>query len=297
MTFNPLATKICPWLGSEIDRTTRYGYPSTSNVCFSPQAPASLTTLHQEQWCLSGNYGGCLHFVDPPAGGLLIAPAAPTPDPTASRYGHLPTRWIALALGAVTVVIILLGLLIQFSGQPKKNSVIIVGTPSVLPVSETETEFSPATQTASATATSSPSPSPFWTRTPLPTPTHTRIASPQPTPTLTPLPGSPTAQALPYLAPTLVSPASGSTVVAGTQVELKWVSAGNLRSDEWYDVQIWKDSEPPHGIAWSKESYWTMPADYPPGKYRWRIVVIQGKDGKWAANLSPASETWSLDRQ
>lgn len=39
-----------------------------------------------------------------------------------------------------------------------------------------------------------------------------------------------------------------------------------------------------------------MPADFPSGKYQWRIVVIKGKDGKWMEDLSLPSDAWTLLR-
>ena len=40
-----------------------------------------------------------------------------------------------------------------------------------------------------------------------------------------------------------------------------------------------------------------MPAEFPSGKYQWCIVVIRGKDGQWIEDVSPPSETWTLNRQ
>lgn len=302
MTSNLLATQICPWLGSELDRTTRYGFPSPANRCFSPQAPKSLTTLYQEQRCLSVEYQRCPNFAEPPADGTPISSIENAPVVLAEGRRQGSGGWIVLALVATTLLVILLGLFVQFSGMSKASAVNGVPSPSAISPTNTLASVSLATRTIAATPSATPTETLASSSTPTPTPTPRSsstnvIETVRSTQTSMPSPGTPTVEPYPYSAPRLLNPGADSTSIVGTQVELKWQSAGELRSDEWYDVQVWKDNETPHGIAWSKDSRWVMPADFPPGRYHWRIVVIQGKEGKWIADLSLASETRSLNRQ
>lgn len=209
--------------------------------------------------------------------------------------------WIAIALGTLALIVILPNLLARYLSQPQ-SVVAGVTIPTVALATETLSEVHLPTQTPEVvpTATSSASPVPSITST-------RTLSTEQPTsrptdteqPTLTPLPiqGTPTSEPYLFGAPRLLGPVAGARITAGTQVELKWETTGELGTDQWYDVQIWKDNEIPHGVAWTKVGSWTMPANFPPGKYNWRIVVIEGQGGKWVANLSPAPEPWSLNRQ
>ena len=148
------------------------------------------------------------------------------------------------------------------------------------------------TPVPTATQTTPLAPTATSTRVPIPSPSATA-----PAPTATAIQSPPTApSAFRHPAPRLLAPGNGLTF-ARVSIDLKWSPVGNLQADEWYDVQVWKPDETPHGVSWTKEGAWTMPADFPSGKYQWRIVVIRGQDGKWLEDVSPPSETWTLNRQ
>ena len=154
-------------------------------------------------------------------------------------------------------------------------------TPTATPVLPTPTPVPPTPTPVPPTPTPVP-----------PTPTYTPTATSTPTPippTLTPTP-SPTPKL--YPPPILQSPADGQSYTGkGATIVLRWSWDGQLGSDEYYDVQVWREGETPHGIAWSKETSYQLGPMFYPGRYNWRIVVIRGENGKWEEDLSPPSET------
>jgi hypothetical protein len=77
-----------------------------------------------------------------------------------------------------------------------------------------------------------------------------------------------------------------------TTIYLCWSLAGSLGQDEYFDIRVWRTGEPPHGVQWTKETEWQVAPSFFPGTYSWQVCVIQGKDGKVLADLSPCSETW-----
>ncbi len=298
MPSGPLTSHFCPWLGSEIDRVTRYGYPSEANICYSPRAPQPLTPSHQEQYCLSARYETCPHFAPSPESAPRVL--APPETPALAEPIQRP---LGLWIGIGAALFLLLAILALVAGE-------YAGLFQLQPV---------ARPTPTARPTRTPTPVLLLTPTlapiilPTPQPTHTPLRSPTVAPTLTPTlfrsptveptlapsltPARATLTATPtrYRAPRLLSPADGATV-GRTQVELRWEPVGDLSADEWYDVQVWTEGEKPHGIGWSKEGRWVMAADLPAGRYQWRIVVIRGRDGKWIEDLSLPSDTWTLLR-
>jgi len=164
-------------------------------------------------------------------------------------------------------------------------------TPSATAVPPSVTPTETATETAvppTATVTETP------TETAAP-PTATAIAIP---PTSTPRPptATPTAtQTLtpdPYPAPVLIAPAND---VRAQQVQLAWTWPSQLKENEWFDVQVWREGEEPHGIAWVKEQSLLVGGNMARGVYRWRIVVIQGQGGQVEKNLTPPSETRTFE--
>lgn len=120
---------------------------------------------------------------------------------------------------------------------------------------------------------------------------------PAPTASVSPFP-IPTLALVPILlpAPRLTSPPDGANLPR-VPVDLEWEASAALLADEWYDVQVWTGNEIPHGVAWSKEGRWSMPASFPSGTYQWRIVIIRGQEGTWMQNLSLPSEIRVLTRQ
>lgn len=74
---------------------------------------------------------------------------------------------------------------------------------------------------------------------------------------------------------------------------LRWQWAGELAANEYFDVRVWREGEPHFGIAWSKEPQYPIKSyirDKGAGNYFWQIVVIQGENGQFLREVSPASE-------
>ncbi len=247
---------------------------------------------------MSSDYATCAHFEES------------HPD-TRATLGLAPERthrpgWKATltALGAIGLLVVATALWIAASSDraPSPSSMalvpVLIETPITPTVAQAATLAATTTRTpiveASCTATAAPTISPMPASTPTPTVT-TATETPRPSHTPFMATPTPTVERRVFKTPRLLSPASGSTVHART--ELRWESVGALEGDEWYDVQVWKDSELPHGVAWSKENRWAMPRDFPQSRYQWRVVVIRGRDGKWMADLSLPSDSWTLEYQ
>jgi hypothetical protein len=176
----------------------------------------------------------------------------------------------------------------------------------------------PDTPTPTVTTTPTHSPTPTTTDTPTMTPTPVITSTATPTPTLTatptssPTPHSTTGQGTPtslagltptarptvalplvYEAPPLIEPHNNQIVGFNYQqnVTLSWVSSGGLALDHWYEVQMWQEGEEPTGRYWTKENWWNMGAEYYPGDYYWRVIIVQGKENDVVGAVSPPSET------
>ncbi len=117
-------------------------------------------------------------------------------------------------------------------------------------------------------------------------------------PTYTPVPPPPpaaTAIVIPkYPAPGLVGPAHGSNFKPNDTILLMWDTPTPLAEDEWYEVQLWREGDPPEVVQWVKEGTWKVERTYYPGRYLWRIRIVHGQEGKKERDLSPPSQTWSF---
>lgn len=49
----------CPYLGTAADPNTSLTYPSDANQCHSTRLPVPISTIHQENYCLSPHYEAC----------------------------------------------------------------------------------------------------------------------------------------------------------------------------------------------------------------------------------------------
>jgi hypothetical protein len=161
-----------------------------------------------------------------------------------------------------------------------------------------------STATPAYTATSTPSPSPpsptssatatqTWTATPTPQPTASPTARPRrATPTRPPSP-SPTARLAPrpiYSAPVLLEPENVVFLSLHTDSTyiLRWAWDGSLQADEWFDVRVWQEGMPHHGIAWTKQNQYLYDICLKGnGEFYWSVAVIRGQEGLWLADLSP----------
>jgi len=87
-------------------------------------------------------------------------------------------------------------------------------------------------------------------------------------------------------APLLLSPEDGANFPAGQRAVVRWTWEGDLGEHEHFDVRLWKEGAPHHGIGWSKEAHYAVHGD-PGVTYYWSVAVIYGKDGKMLEQLSP----------
>jgi hypothetical protein len=97
-----------------------------------------------------------------------------------------------------------------------------------------------------------------------------------------------------YPAPGLHGPGDGDDFKPSDDILLMWDTPVPLSQDEWYEVQLWKEGEPPKVVEWVKEGAWKVERKYYPGRYQWRIRVVRGQEGKKEGELSPPSQTWSF---
>ncbi len=116
-------------------------------------------------------------------------------------------------------------------------------------------------------------------------------AKPEPsaTPTNSPTPADATPEP-----PAPLSPPDG---VSGAAHELIWAWERPLADDEWFELQIWSDLEgaTPQPYGWSREQQYTVTASrLLPGEYRWRVVVVRGREPDERVELSPPGEEWTF---
>jgi hypothetical protein len=90
--------------------------------------------------------------------------------------------------------------------------------------------------------------------------------------------------------PELLAPPDG---LAATLFDLMWEWEPGLGPDEWYELQIWPDTPDaePSVFTWLRETTRRITAAHLlPGKYRWRVVVVEGYDETRGDETSPYSE-------
>lgn len=114
-----------------------------------------------------------------------------------------------------------------------------------------------------------------------PAPTRAPTATPFPTVTSTPMP-----------APRLLSPRDGERFSGETtEILLRWEWAGTLGQNDWFDVQMWLEGEPPQGRTWTKQTSWQVDPMFHDNIWNWRVVVVRGVQGASRTEISPPSET------
>ena len=90
--------------------------------------------------------------------------------------------------------------------------------------------------------------------------------------------------------PELLAPPDG---LEASLFDLMWEWEPGLGPNEWYELQIWPDTPDaePSVFTWLKETTRRITAaNLLPGKYRWRVVVVEGYDETRGAETSPYSE-------
>jgi hypothetical protein len=225
-----------------------------------------------------------------------------------------------LLILAIALTLCLVAVCIYYVLSAAKTPVLILS-----PISETEDQiqtctlyplcierasigigFSRAAAMPGPTDTPGPSPTPLPTRTPRPSPTSCPCGSCYigrgtygccPCPTVTPMPVA-TTTAIPTVAPPspapgLHGPGDGDDFEPNDEILLMWDTT-ILAEDEWYEVQLWKEGEPPKVVQWVKEGTWKVERSYYPGRYQWRIRIVRGQEGRKERDLSPPSQTWSF---
>lgn len=176
--------------------------------------------------------------------------------------------------------------------QPSPTETILaltlLSTPTMtiaLP-SQTPTQLVPSTPTnAPATSTSIATPTPALAVS-TPTIASTRnpatvVSNPTGPATTTPLPpAASTATSAPaststYAPPVLIgsSPGSGTTV-------LSWSEATPLGANDFFDVRVWQDGQPAHGIANVQQASFVIGGNFPAGTYNWTIAIIHKQGGQ-----------------
>lgn len=99
--------------------------------------------------------------------------------------------------------------------------------------------------------------------------------------------------AAPELPPvTLVAPLPDASST-GASVTLEWDWIRKLNPDERYDVRVWKEGEPELGITLVSQPYlnlnnWLI--HQTPGRYNWRVLVVQVEDDQPLRSLTPDGE-------
>lgn len=90
--------------------------------------------------------------------------------------------------------------------------------------------------------------------------------------------------------PELLAPPDG---LEASLFDLMWEWEAGLGPNEWYELQIWPDTPDaePSVFTWLKETTRRITAaNLLPGKYRWRVVVVEGYDQTRGDETSPYSE-------
>lgn len=81
--------------------------------------------------------------------------------------------------------------------------------------------------------------------------------------------------------------------LAATLFDLMWEWEPGLGPNEWYELQIWPDTPDaePSVFTWLKETTRRITAAHLlPGRYRWRVVVVDGYGDARGDETSPYSE-------
>jgi len=90
--------------------------------------------------------------------------------------------------------------------------------------------------------------------------------------------------------PELLAPPDG---LEASLFDLMWEWEAGLGPDEWYELQIWPDTPDaePSVFTWLKETTRRITAAHLlPGRYRWRVVVVEGYDETRGDETSPYSK-------
>jgi LysM repeat protein len=166
-----MSEQNCPLLGTRVDRSTHFSYPSRENQCNAHNRVSPLTVEEQETLCLGAAHQTCRFFLAHQSREHATHKAeesltrVSTPEPP-YRPGRLTIVGVAIAATFIC------GMLLLVAGVPQSIATAIIPTSS-----PTITRVPTRTMTPTATAT----------RTIPPTPTPTATATPTIPPTATPV--------------------------------------------------------------------------------------------------------------
>lgn len=165
-----MAVDLCPWLGSEQDRTVRHAEVAEEQVCYAQRPPAEVDLAHQSRYCLIEQHRTCTYYREPGLGLAALTPVSS--DKVEDEVDSPPRRFPVLQAFFWIATLVVAAVLLYAFG----STILGATTPSV-----------PA-------AVSAVSPSPTATASPTATPLPTAMASPtfgflEPTATATPYPG------------------------------------------------------------------------------------------------------------
>lgn len=79
--------------------------------------------------------------------------------------------------------------------------------------------------------------------------------------------------------PILLTPSDSTVFENAAAVNLQWRWFRPLEEDEYFDLSIWREGEPPDGITWTKDEKldlreWLLYQE--PGDYLWSVAVVRG---------------------
>lgn len=77
------------------------------------------------------------------------------------------------------------------------------------------------------------------------------------------------------MAPALI----GSRASAGAIV-LTWSYASQLEANDYFNVRVWQDGQPPNDIANVQDTTYTITGSLSAGTYNWTIAVIRKQAGQ-----------------
>ena len=192
---------------------------------------------------------------------LLIPVLTPTPGPTSTLDPGVPTP----TPPDYMVHVVVPGDTLSSIAEQYDISVALIRAANELPVDDDTIRLNQSLVI------------PMGTPVPSPTPTVNPNATPTPIP--------------PYMAPPLLSPPDGATIVGNDKpILLQWASVSVLRDDEWYELELYQTSGGEAATTHrTRTTAWRIPPDMfstlaaASREFRWKVQVVRetrGRDGQ-----------------
>ncbi len=163
--------QICPLLGTRLDRSTRFDYPTLENHCYAHNRVSPLSIEEQETYCLGANHRQCRFYLAHQARLAATQKSEASLDRVSTPLpSYKPSRSTLLLVAIIFIVVC--GTLLVQSGVPQSLALAFIPTetptptrpptrtPTATAVPPTDTPR-PPTATATATATLTPTPTPI----------------------------------------------------------------------------------------------------------------------------------------